>query len=591
MGLFRDECPNCGAKVKKDVNYCSGCGKPLGKGERTCPKCGNNLAEQDKFCTFCGEAAEIASAAIDRRTWRRGPEDFAVRIEISDLKGFFKKDVVVEHGTKALLFDCGRLIDSVAAGKYSVDNFFKHFRLLNKNNPAHVVIVDAGDVEVDVAFDSLYTKENVLIAVRSSFRVQIDKPETFVFNVMKQRDRFMLNDLRRYVVDETRNVFQSLLKSQPIEELYGNLEIKKHLQEEMEHEMGRSLERAGLRIVSFPYFEFEHGRYKAIRDAFGKGYLDRLQNQIEVDDLKRALAQVLSKEQIRVAFEKDKVDLDTIRMELKNRIREIVAKDKVAEIKSEEDLINAVHDKDRASLLREQDIEDLRREYRYRIELQEVDHGLKIKKMKEDDEFERMKRESDEGMRRLKELKENKLVDARAYQELELERKRREAEIEKLRLGDRSMATPEALISMLDGSISREVLEAIKLNSQKGMSVEQILAAQAKEHPEVARIFQEKERALAGERERLYSEQKEFAEKLEKIVERGADRVERVATGLAGRPGAGSESGLISSSGGPVPFYGGAARVLICPNCKNECSPAAKFCPLCGTPLTHVKNR
>ena len=48
------ECPNCGAKITKEVKFCSVCGYELLKQKEKCPNCSKLVNKGDMFCKHCG---------------------------------------------------------------------------------------------------------------------------------------------------------------------------------------------------------------------------------------------------------------------------------------------------------------------------------------------------------------------------------------------------------------------------------------------------------------------------------------------------------------------------------------------------------
>ena len=63
-------CPDCGAAVAADDNFCADCGADLDElGAPTlaeCPGCGGEVDEDDSFCASCGEDLEAAREALAR---------------------------------------------------------------------------------------------------------------------------------------------------------------------------------------------------------------------------------------------------------------------------------------------------------------------------------------------------------------------------------------------------------------------------------------------------------------------------------------------------------------------------------------------
>ena len=46
------KCPNCGAEISPDDQFCWNCGYSLK--QRKCPRCGREAKPEDKFCRYCG---------------------------------------------------------------------------------------------------------------------------------------------------------------------------------------------------------------------------------------------------------------------------------------------------------------------------------------------------------------------------------------------------------------------------------------------------------------------------------------------------------------------------------------------------------
>jgi len=91
MALFSktQTCPHCGAEVRSGANFCPSCGKPLAA-SKTCPHCRATIPAAARFCPQCGQPVETVQRTpeVVGNIWRAGPDDFAVRIEADDLKGW-----------------------------------------------------------------------------------------------------------------------------------------------------------------------------------------------------------------------------------------------------------------------------------------------------------------------------------------------------------------------------------------------------------------------------------------------------------------------------------------------------------------------
>ena len=126
MGLFTDKCtnPECGQRVKKAAKFCPACGAPAPKGQTTCGACSADIRGGSKFCWRCGaDLAAVRKPAILDDRWARDAGDFAVRVDDQDIQGWLRKPLIVEHGTRALVFQAGKFKGEAPEGRYDLGGF------------------------------------------------------------------------------------------------------------------------------------------------------------------------------------------------------------------------------------------------------------------------------------------------------------------------------------------------------------------------------------------------------------------------------------------------------------------------------------
>ena len=56
-------------------------------------------------------------AELHNNRWVAGPDDFAVRVELADVSGFFSKTLTIEPGVRALFLERGVSVGEAAAEK------------------------------------------------------------------------------------------------------------------------------------------------------------------------------------------------------------------------------------------------------------------------------------------------------------------------------------------------------------------------------------------------------------------------------------------------------------------------------------------
>ncbi len=597
------KCSSCGADNDKKSKFCSRCGSPLSG--ITCSSCGTPIGPNQKFCPNCGarigefeEPRSSATPVVEEkgkiRVWQRNLNDFAQRLEVSDIKGLFSKKLTVMSGTKAIFLQGGKFFGELPPGTYTVGGLTQAIKNLNLAEKATVILVDDSDVSLNFSIGGLRTKENFDAGVKGRIVVNTEQPILFFNNLMKGRERIATTDIEVMFRNEMLNLLQSKIKQYPFDELYGNLDLKKELEQDFEHQLNTTLSRVGLKLVHMPYFDYDESYWQ---DLIEKGA---------------------------------KEDLEAKRLELTERMRARLTADKMDELQNAEDLEKFLHELDKDELIRENEMVDLKQIFEENREDRAVARDLMLKRVYDEyererrikdaeaqDEIERTeilrdKREAEIGIELHKQMKTAKREDVAGYQALELEKMQKEAELEKQRLEMRSAASDEALISMVEGKQAEQLSELARMKLATGLTEEQILALGAKDSAAIAEAFKEKYKSLSAEEiMKLYKDQlsdkDKLAQTIQEIADKGGDRIERMAakaleqmgiTAAARAQGAapGGTTVVTGGGGGQPVVVGGAPhasappaqdvkKVVMCPECNAEQPVGTKFCTNCGAAI------
>lgn len=613
------KCSSCGADNDKKSKFCSRCGSPLSG--ITCSSCGTPVGPNQKFCPNCGarigefeEPRSSATPVVEEkgkiRVWQRNLNDFAQRLEVSDIKGLFSKKLTVMSGTKAIFLQGGKFFGELPPGTYTVGGLTQTIKNLNLADKATVILVDDSDVSLNFSIGGLRTKENFDAGVKGRIVVNTEQPILFFNNLMKGRERIATTDIEVMFRNEMLNLLQSKIRQYPFDELYGNLDLKKELEQDFEHQLNTTLSRVGLKLVYMPYFDYDESYWK---DLIGKG------------------AEMGKGERIE--------DLEDTRLGLTKRMRARLTDDKINELQNAEDLEKFLHELDKDKVIRENEMIDLKQifvenredrtfarklmfkrvEQRHELDMdaERAEYGRE-KKIKDAEARIRIEETEDEadriaaekGIDILNKMRAGKREDVAGYQTLDLERLQKEAELEEQRLKARSDASAESLISMTEGKQAEYLTELARMEKGKALTEEQILALAAGDSAAVADAFKEKYKSLSADQiMKMYEGQLEDKDKLvqtiQEISNKGDDRLERMAakaleqmgTTAATRAQGAAPGGTTVVTGGgggqPVVVGGGAPqasappvqevkKVVMCPECNAELPVGTKFCTNCG---------
>lgn len=604
FGIGKIKCSKCGTENDKNDKFCSGCGSNITGA--VCSGCGAKIGQGDKFCPECGSS--IRPAAGDLRSkatpaqpleepikmWQRKPEDFARRFELEDIKGTFRKHITVEQGTKAIFLQGGKFLGELLPGNYDAGGLLQRIGNLNISEKSTVIILDGSDTRLNFKIGSLRTKEAFDAGVRGTITLNVENPILFFTNLMKSRDYISLGDLNEFLNDEMTNVVQAKIKQYSFDELYGNLAIKKEIQQDFEHHMRTTLNRLGMNLIYLPNFDYDESYWTEIvnkKGGVGKG------GQLE--------------------------DIKDSELLLKNRERARAAGEEVNKLKNEDEIKKFIHELAKQGIIRDNEKIELQRilqenlhdlgmvrnqireklAHTHGIDMQrgslkfEVESATERDRLKDEmarREIERERIEGLQGIEILNGLKEAKRKDAAGYQE-----------IEDKKLKSRSAATDEALISTIgEGGGGHPAAGTIgdlaKMKLAKGLTHEQILALQAKDSASVAKAFEAK--FSAEKTEQMYkdrmADQQKFQETMVNLTDKNADRAERMASKSMEQMGATAvtrgqaavpTTTVVGGGFGGAPVVIGAQgapaqerKVVLCQGCNAENEVGARFCTTCG---------
>ena len=627
MGLFTNRCidRDCRHRVRKGSQFCPKCGANAPKGLAACGKCGAEVSTASRFCWECGsDLAAVAKPFIISDIWARGPEDFAVRVDDQDIQGRLTKPIIIEHGTRALFFQNGKCKGELREGRHSMGGFLRNLNNFMIDQRTSVVLVDAGDVLIDLENGDLWTSEKFEVRTVERLVMRIADPESMFVNLFKGRSRISLDEIESQLAGEIQMVLTGLVAQYTAEQLFSDINVRNQLEERLREEMAGTLGRLGLGLVQLRFVSFEGETYEKLRAE---------RSQISETDQRTAMIAERARlnERLRETLTKDKMDAFKNEKDLEGFIRqtehelglkEVIRDDEMDRLKDrfsfERDRegllrrieIDAIKDDDRReSAWKELLAEEQQRDERHRRELerslavaendaqkqeielkmQHLDHEAQLRQKRLDHEEatrqarteqELDEQKADAGMKRLKEIKEMEREEDDAEHRRELEK-----------LEAFSEASAQALIAITDGPAGEQIAKLEELRANQQMTPEQILAVTAQASPEAAKALAakyESEGKLGEEKAKLLEQQ--LADQRQ-MAESNADRVERIlhtalqqmgeVAGTRARPVEPKQTVVTPGGiGGPVVINPQSG--LACKHCGGALDAGSAFCPHCG---------
>jgi hypothetical protein len=552
MGLFNTKCATCGGGVPAGSKFCPQCGAGSPGGRVACGHCGTLVKADAKFCLNCGTrtAAAPAGDLADNR-WVRRPGEFARRVDAAavDVNTWWKgRELTVEHGTRALVFQAGAFRGEVGPGRYDMGGFLAKLNHFMVDQGMVAILVDAGDVPVDLAADGLRTADGFDVAARARVVMRVQNPEAFFVNRMKGRARVLAqpdpaggpgdgDDVRSALAGEARMAMAAIVARYPAEALAADPAVRGQIEGALRDALGVTFYRLGLELVQLRFIDFDGERYRQVARRRADLGAAEVEGGIEAQAARDAGRRGHARARDQLTTDRAAADVRADRGQLNRRLRELLTQERMDQFKGEADfeqfVQQAQHEMGMSGVVRGQEMARLKERFQVdrdresllrRIEIEGVTNDAKREQLWQElasderiqDELDRrrLQRELESArseldrrkisleMERLAHAERLRQADVEAdleqkkaasgvetlrrVKEMEAEEDRRAVELEQQRLASRGPASAAALLSIVNGPAADKILELERLRAREKMSPEQMLAMAATASPDAA---------------------------------------------------------------------------------------------------------
>ena len=161
----------------------------------------------------------MAESQLNR--WRANDADFAVRLELSDVEGFFSKKLTIESGTRVLFMEHGQMVGEVPPGEYNLQGVMDRLRFWTKKSTV-VVLTKGEPVPFELQCAGLPTRDDIEVEVSLRVCVQMEDVALFLKNMMGGRSAITKNDLQRVILPIVRQAVYDAVRRLSIVEVTGD---------------------------------------------------------------------------------------------------------------------------------------------------------------------------------------------------------------------------------------------------------------------------------------------------------------------------------------------------------------------------------
>ena len=307
-------------------------------------------------------------------TWNAPEGEFATRITLSDLSGFFSKQLTVASGTRALIIDSGTYLGEVPPGTYTLQTFIERLKFWKSPKQVDVILVRQDDVPLQFRIEQIPTIEELLVAVKLGLVVQIQDTAVFARNLLGTRSNLSIEEMRQTVSPIIAQALRESIRQLNIETLCSP-EVRPLIATGIQETAQNSLRRYGIECTDIQTAEIFHVKYNELREKIGEIFL--LDQSITHE---RKLHEVLDKETLQKIERREReVELEVLaenveldrkqsdialrlrRNEVRKDMRDAVNSDKFDKLQTKEERQAFRREIDKQRLIRDDEWDELER--------------------------------------------------------------------------------------------------------------------------------------------------------------------------------------------------------------------------------------
>lgn len=334
------------------------------------------------------------SPDIRNDRWAISADQFAVRIMIPDLSGFFDglpklssipkgRALVIEPGTVALVIDEGHLAGELRGGSYTLETFTERLQFW-KNRQVTIFLTREEDVPLEMSAESIPCLENVCFDVDYRWTIQIQDVSRFLDNLMGARSEVSIDELSSLIAPITNQAVRSTVGRLEFDAVKGP-DFINLLREGLTSQLETRLTRYGLALTDLQSVT-PGGDGDNLVERRGEQWLESREVQM------RRAASLVENDQLNAKLE----DIHS-KVPIRRQLRDAVSSDKLNKFQSKEDFAKSLLEIDKQRVLRKEETDELLEAYESRKEDREQlrEHLLATMDLHREQELEELRLDTD----------------------------------------------------------------------------------------------------------------------------------------------------------------------------------------------------
>ena len=211
---------------------------------------------------------------LHNNRWLADEHEFARRVEIEDVSGFFHKNLTIEPGTRAMILERGESLGEVKPGQYTLQGLTDRLKFWTKKSIT-AILTREGEVPLDLTCTGLATSEFLEVEANVRLLIQLDDVALFQKNLLGSKPCLTLADLKNIVLPIVQQSLWETIGRLSIKDLTGPL-ARTDLELCVGQSLGTALARNGLKFTQVQTLSVSHPEYDENRRRVGSLFLQRL---------------------------------------------------------------------------------------------------------------------------------------------------------------------------------------------------------------------------------------------------------------------------------------------------------------------------
>jgi len=288
--------PRCRNRVSKAARFCNACGRPAPGGWWKCPGCNKWVGNSSNYCAHCNTPLQPDTRVdIAGGIWNKGQDVLAQRFEVGDVKRLLKEGLQIQTGTLAILLEAGKVGQTIGAGRYEPDSLARKINWFGSPPPRSVILLDEGDVAIPLRVEALRSAEGMALEFYGEIVLRFDpkRAEAFVANLFKDAETMTYDALGGRLAGEIRHAVDEMCISSTVDDLVRDPQRRLRLEDTLEGTLKEGLTRYGFTLARVSQAEFVGEAYEELAEK--QGEVEQTRRRIELD---QRLSEMLSKERM-----------------------------------------------------------------------------------------------------------------------------------------------------------------------------------------------------------------------------------------------------------------------------------------------------